>query len=74
MKKKEKDSILHNYNMIITYLKNMRIEYARKLSLRNYEEESEKIHYLVERLDEQIYKATHELTEFISINYLNGDK
>ena len=52
----------------------MRIEYARKLSLRNYEEESEKIHYLVERLDEQIYKATHELTEFISINYLNGDK
>ena len=74
MKKKEKDSVLHNYNMIITYLKNMREEYAERLGHREWEEEFEKIHYLVKRLDQQIHRATSELTEFISINYLNGDK
>jgi hypothetical protein len=74
MKKKEKDSVLHNYNMIITYLKNMREEYADKLGSREWEEESDKIAYLVKRLDQQIHQATNELTEFISIHYLNGDQ
>lgn len=74
MKKKEKDSVLHNYSIIITYLTNLRNEYFERLGIREWEEEWDKINYLVKRLDQQIYKANHELTEFISIHYLNGNK
>jgi hypothetical protein len=74
MKKKEKDLVLHNYNMIITYLKNMYSQYEEKLEERHWEAERDHLEWFLSRIDLQIKSATAELTEFISIHYLNGDK
>jgi hypothetical protein len=74
MKKKEKDLVLHNYNMIITYLKNMYNQYEEKLEEENWKDEREYLQWFLRIIDLQIHEATSELTEFISIHYLNGDK
>jgi hypothetical protein len=74
MKKKEKDLVLHNYNMIITYLKNMHNQYEEKLEDEIWKDERENLQFFLSMIDLQIHEATSELTEFISIHYLNGGK
>ena len=72
--KVEHDPILHNYNLIISYLRNMKKSYCIILEGIKDQNESDKIQYLINELDQQINKALFEMTEFISVNYLNGDK
>lgn len=70
----EHDPILHNYNLIISYLRNMKKSYCMILEGIKDKNESDKIQYLINELEQQIKNATFEMTEFISVNYLNGNK
>lgn len=72
--KVEHDPILHNFNFIITYLRNMKENYCIVLEGIKDKNESDKIQYLINELDQQANKALFEMTEYISVNYLNGDK
>lgn len=70
----EHDPILHNYNLIISYLRNMKKSYCMILEGIKDKNESDKIQYLINELEQQIKNATFEMTEYISIHYLNGNK
>ena len=52
----------------------MKFSYCIILKETEDKDETVKIQYLINELDEQKNRALLEMTEFISVNYLNGDK
>jgi hypothetical protein len=49
-------------------------QYEEKLEDENWKAERKNLQWFLSMIDLQIHEATSELTEFISIHYLNGDK